>query len=259
VIDRAIGVIVRVMTSTALMTRTVTHLASYPRSVDRPPDPRTFEAARAAMISGQLRARGIVDERVLAAMASIPRERFVPAGSPDLAYADQAVAIGASQTISQPWMVAMMSQLLDPPPGDRVLEIGTGSGYQAAVLAAMGCDVLGIERLPELAEAARGRLDALGLGDRVEIRVGDGSLGAPDFEPWARIIVAAAAPAVPNALTAQLADGGRLVIPVGGRWEQELILVERRGADFVTTNHGPCVFVPLLGAGGWTSGSGGGM
>ena len=204
------------------------------------------------MISGQLRARGIVDERVLAAMAAVPREQFVPVGSTDVAYADQAVSIGASQTISQPWMVAMMSQLLDPPPGGRVLEIGTGSGYQAAVLAAMGCEVLGIERLPELAEAARGRLEALGFGGRVEIRVGDGSLGAPDFAPWARIIVAAAAPAVPDALTAQLADGGRLVIPVGGRWEQELVIVERHGADLVTANHGPCVFVPLLGAGGWT-------
>jgi protein-L-isoaspartate(D-aspartate) O-methyltransferase len=254
VIGRAVGVIVivRVMTSTALMTRTLTNLASYPQAVDRPVDPRTFEAARAAMVSGQLRARGIVDERVLAAMAAVPRERFVPAGSADLAYADQAVSIGAGQTISQPWMVAMMSQLLDPSPGGPVLEIGTGSGYQAAVLAAMGCDVLGIERLPELAEAARERIGALSFGDRVEIRVGDGSLGAPEYAPWARIIVAAAAPAVPDALTRQLADGGRLVIPVGGRWEQDLILVERRGADLVTGNHGPCVFVPLLGAGGWT-------
>ena len=193
-----------------------------------------------------------MNERVLSAIGGVPRERFVPAGSAGLAYADQAVSIGAGQTISQPWMVAMMSQLLDPPPGGRVLEIGTGSGYQAAVLAAMGCDVLGVERLPELAEAARGRLEALGFGERVEIRVGDGSLGAPREAPWARIIVAAAAPAVPDALTRQLADGGRLVLPVGGRWEQELILVERHGADLVTTNHGPCVFVPLLGAGGWT-------
>jgi protein-L-isoaspartate(D-aspartate) O-methyltransferase len=252
VIDWTVGVIVRVMTSTTLMTRTVTPPESYPRVVDRPADLRTFEAARASMVGVQLRARGIVDERVLSAMAAVPRERFVPAGSRDLAYADQAVSIGASQTISQPWMVAMMSQLLDPPPGDRVLEIGTGSGYQAAVLASMGCEVLGIERLPELAEAARGRLEALDFGGRVEIRVGDGSLGAPDFAPWARIIVAAAAPAVPAALTAQLADGGRLVIPVGGRWEQELFLVERHGADLVTANHGPCVFVPLLGTGGWT-------
>jgi protein-L-isoaspartate(D-aspartate) O-methyltransferase len=225
--------------------------------VDRPTDPRTFEAARAAMVNEQLRGRGIMDERVLSAMAVVPRERFVPAESRDLAYADQALSIGAGQTISQPWMVAMMSQLLDPSPDGRVLEIGTGSGYQAAVLAAMGCDVIGIERLPELANPASERIESLGFGGRVEIRVGDGSLGAPRDAPWPRIIVAAAAPAVPVALTSQLAEGGRLVIPVGGRWEQDLILVERRGADLVTTNHGPCVFVPLRGAGGWTSGSGG--
>ena len=203
------------------------------------------------MLSVQLRARGIVDERVLAAMAVVPRERFVPAGSRDLAYADQAVRIGAGQTISQPWMVALMTQLLDPPTGCRVLEIGTGSGYQAAVLAAMGCDVLGIERLPELADAARERIEALAFGARIEIRVGDGSLGSPADAPWSRIIVAAGAPAVPDALVQQLADNGRLVIPVGGRREQELILVERRGAELVTTGHGPCIFVPLRGAGGW--------
>ena len=203
------------------------------------------------MLSVQLRARGIVDERVLAAMAVVPRERFVPAGSRDFAYADQAVRIGAGQTISQPWMVALMTQLLDPPTGCRVLEIGTGSGYQAAVLAAMGCDVLGIERPPELADAARERIEALAFGARIEIRVGDGSLGSPADAPWSRIIVAAGAPAVPDALVQQLADSGRLVIPVGGRREQELILVERRGAELVTTGHGPCIFVPLRGAGGW--------
>jgi protein-L-isoaspartate(D-aspartate) O-methyltransferase len=203
------------------------------------------------MLGVQLRARGIVDERVLAAMAAVPREEFVPAGSRDLAYADRAVPIGAGQTISQPLMVAIMTQLLDPPAGCRVLEIGTGSGYQAAVLAAMGCDVLGVELLPELAHAARGRIEALALGTRVEIRVGDGSLGSPADGPWSRIIVAAAAPAVPPALVAQLGDGGRLVIPVGGRRTQDLLLVERRGTELVTSSHGPCVFVPLRGAGGW--------
>ena len=203
------------------------------------------------MLSVQLRARGIVDERVLAAMAAVPRERFVPAESRDLAYADRALRIGANQTISQPYMVALMTQLLDPPPGCRVLEIGTGSGYQAAVLAAMGCDVLGVERLPELADAARQRIDALAFGTRVEIRVGDGSLGWAAGAPWSRIVVAAAAPSVPEALVAQLADGGRLVIPVGGRWEQELLLVERRGSGLATSDHGPCVFVLLRGAGGW--------
>jgi protein-L-isoaspartate(D-aspartate) O-methyltransferase len=119
------------------------------------------------------------------------------------------------------------------------------------VLAAMGCDVLGIERLPELADAARERIEALAFGARIEIRVGDGSLGSPADAPWSRIIVAAGAPAVPDALVQQLADSGRLVIPVGGRREQELILVERRGAELVTTGHGPCIFVPLRGAGGW--------
>jgi protein-L-isoaspartate(D-aspartate) O-methyltransferase len=184
-------------------------------------------------------------------MSTVPREQFVPAGSRDLAYADQALPIGAGQTISQPWMVAFMTQLLDPPPGCRVLEIGTGSGYQAAILAAMGCDVLGIERLAELADGARELIAALGYGSRVEIQVADGSLGWPAEAPWSRIIVAAAAPAVPDALGAQLAEGGRLVIPVGGRWEQELVLVERRAGELVTTNHGGCVFVPLRGTGGW--------
>ena len=185
------------------------------------------------MVSFQLRARGIVDERVLAAMAAGPRERVVPAAQRDLAYADQALPIGAGQTISQPWMVAFMTQLLDPPEGSRVLEIGTGSGYQAAVLAAMGCHVLGIERLPDLAETARERLDALGYGNRVEIRVADGSLGLPDEAPWSRIIVAAGAPEVPDDLATQLADGGRLVIPVGGRWEQDLLRVEGGGGAMI--------------------------
>jgi protein-L-isoaspartate(D-aspartate) O-methyltransferase len=219
--------------------------------VDWPDRSHTLETARAATLASQLRARGIVDERVLAAMAAIPRDRFVPAESRDLAYADLALSIAAGQTISQPYMVALMTQLLDPLPGCRVLEIGTGSGYQAAVLAAMGCDVVGVERLAELADAARLRLDALGLGARVEVRVGDGSQGWAPGAPWGRIIVAAAAPSVPEALVAQLADGGRLVIPVGGRREQELLLVERRGTGLVITDHGPCVFVPLRGAGGW--------
>jgi len=249
--DWTVGVIVPVDDPTAVITRTVTHAGSYPRAVDHRAGADTFATERAAMVNRQLRARGIVDVRVLAAMAAVPRERFVPADCRDLAYADQAVSIGAGQTISQPWMVAVMSQLLDPPAGGRVLEIGTGSGYQAAVLAAMGCSVLGIERLAELAEPARERIEALGFGDRVEIRVGDGSVGEPGEAPWPRIIVAAAAPAVPDALVVQLADDGRLVIPVGGRWEQDLILVERHGVDVISSNHGPCVFVPLRGAAGW--------
>jgi protein-L-isoaspartate(D-aspartate) O-methyltransferase len=206
-----------------------------------------FAAERAAMLETQLRARGIQDERVLLAMAVVPREQFVPAHVRYAAYADEALPIEHGQTISQPLMVALMTELLAPEPGDYVLDIGTGSGYQAAVLAQMGCRVLGIERIPELAAAARERLAALGYGDAVEIRVGDGTLGAPDEAPWSRILVAAAAPRVPVALTAQLADRGRLVIPVGRRWEQELVLVERRGPRLRTTRHGACVFVPLVG------------
>jgi len=211
------------------------------------------------MVETQLRARGIRDPRVLAAMGSVPREEFVPAGLGTLAYADEALPIEHAQTISQPLMVALMTELLAPEPGDRVLEIGTGSGYQAAVLAAMGCRVTSVERVPELAATARDRLARLGFGDRVEVRVGDGSaaglggIAGPGSgsAPWPRILVAAAAPSVPTALTDQLADGGRLVIPVGRRYEQVLVLVERDGAALRTSNHGACVFVPLLGEGGW--------
>jgi protein-L-isoaspartate(D-aspartate) O-methyltransferase len=210
-----------------------------------------FAAARARMLELQLHARGVRDARVLAAMGAVPREAFVPGHLRDLAYADEALPIDHGQTISQPLMVALMTELLAPEPGDEVLDIGTGSGYQAAVLAAMGCRVLGIERIPELAATAQERLAALGYGEAVEIRVGDGTLGALDRAPWWRILVAAAAPRIPDALTAQLADGGRLVVPVGGRWEQTLELVERDGSRLRTTHHGGCVFVPLVGEGGY--------
>jgi protein-L-isoaspartate(D-aspartate) O-methyltransferase len=214
-------------------------------------DGDAFAADRTAMLERQLRARGVRDERVLRAMAAVPREAFVPAHLRDLAYADEALPIEHGQTISQPLMVALMTELLDPDPGERVLDIGTGSGYQAAVLVEMGCRVVGIERVPELAAAARRRLAGLGYGASVEIRVGDGTLGAPEEAPWSRILVAAAAPRVPEALTDQLADDGRLVIPVGARWEQNLLLVERDGPNLRTTNHGGCVFVPLVGEGGY--------
>jgi protein-L-isoaspartate(D-aspartate) O-methyltransferase len=216
-----------------------------------PGDADPHAAARARMVEKHLRARGVSAPRVLAAMAMVPREEFVPAGLGDLAYADEALPIEHEQTISQPFMVALMTELLAPGPGERVLEVGTGSGYQAAVLAAMGCRVTSVERIPELATTARARLARLGYGERVEVRVGDGSTGLPGEVAWPFILVAAAAPRVPTALTDQLADGGRLVIPVGRRYEQELVLVERNSAGLRTTNHGACVFVPLLGEGGW--------
>jgi len=220
-------------------------------ATDSGADGDQFAAARAGMVASQLRPRGVHDERVLAAMAAVPREAFVPAGLSELAYADEALPIDHQQTISQPLMVGLMTQLLAPEPGERVLEIGTGSGYQAAVLAQMGCRVLGIERVPELAASARARLEALGYGDAVEVRAGDGTAGDPDGAPWRRIIVAAAAPAVPEALAGQLAVGGRLVVPVGPRWEQTLTLVERDETGLRTSAHGGCVFVPLVGRGAY--------
>ena len=203
------------------------------------------------MLEVQLRSRGVLDTRVLAAMAAVPREAFVPPSLHHLAYADEALPIAHGQTISQPLMVGLMTQLLELEPGQRVLDIGTGSGYQAAVLAAMGCRVTSVERVAALADDARERLAATGYGEAVEIRVGDGSAGVPDGAPWPRILVAAAAPRVPDALAAQLGDGGRLVIPIGPRYEQDLVLVERDGDRLRTTNHGACVFVPLVGEGGF--------
>jgi len=210
--------------------------------------------ARAAMVARQLRARGIADERVLLAMNQVPREEFVRRSERDLAYADEALPIEAGQTISQPYMVARMTELLAPRAGDRVLEIGTGSGYQAAILALLGAAVLTIERQPELAALARERLARLGLSGAVEVRIGDGSVGDAAGAPWDGIIVTAAAPSIPSSLREQLSpDGGRLVIPVGDRHRQDLLLVRRRGDEWLETNDGPCVFVPLVGAEGFRS------
>jgi protein-L-isoaspartate(D-aspartate) O-methyltransferase len=202
---------------------------------------------RAAMVATQLRARGIKDERVLDAMATVPRELFVDELQRTYAYADEALPIESGQTISQPYVVARMTELLETHPGDRILEIGTGSGYQAAILATLGCRVTSIERHADLADRARRRLAALPPADSVEVRVGDGTLGAPDGAPWHGIIVTAAAPAVPHSLRDQLADGARLVIPVGSRHRQELVVVTRRGNEWVERFDGPVIFVPLIG------------
>ena len=203
------------------------------------------------MVARQLRGRGITDERVLEAMGAVPREAFVSADERSLAYADEALPIEAGQTISQLFMVARMTELLDVQPGDRILEIGTGSGYQAAVLARLGARVTTLERQAILVPAARARIDDLGLGDAVEIRVADGSLGDPTAAPWDGIIVTAAAPSIPDALREQLADGGHLVIPVGPRDRQILMVVTRHGDEWSDWPDGACVFVPLIGAGGF--------
>jgi len=203
------------------------------------------------MVAGQLRSRGVNDEAVLAAMGSVPREDFVPPSRRRYAYADEALPIDAGQTISQPLMVARMTQDLAVRPGDRILEIGTGSGYQAAILAWLGANVTSLERQPALIPKARARIEVLDLAGSVQIRQADGSLGDPDWAPWDGIIVTAAAPAVPNALREQLAESARLVIPVGTRDLQLLTVVERHGDEWIERTDGYCVFVPLIGRGGF--------
>ena len=202
--------------------------------------------ARARMVERQLRRRGISDERVLAAMARVPRDVFVPESLRAYAYDDGAIPIGYRQTISQPFIVATICSLLALEGHERVLDVGTGSGYQAAVLAELAADVVTIERIPELADAAARALAEAGYAN-VEVRVGDGSLGVPERAPFDGIAVAAAAPSVPPALYAQLTEGGRIVVPRGTRWGQELVLVVRTPAGPVERTSIPCRFVPLLG------------
>ena len=209
------------------------------------------DAARAEMVARQLRGRGIADERVLAAMGELPREAFIADTRRDYAYVDGALPIAAGQTIRQPYVVARMTELLRPQPNDRILEIGTGSGYQAAVLAKLGADVVSYERQPELATSARENLDRLGLGDKVDVRLGDGSAGDPNGGQYEGIIVTAAAPRVPERLLEQLKDGGRMVIPVGPRDHQDLLLIQRNGNEWTQRSDGPVVFVPLVGEGGY--------
>ena len=214
--------------------------------------PEPASAARARMVRTQLRDRGIRDERVLDVMGRLAREAFVPDDERGDAYADNPLPIGAGQTISQPYIVARMTELLAVAPGERVLEVGTGSGYQAAILAELDCRVTTIERDTGLAAAARQRLEALGYTqDRIDVRTGDGTQGLPDEAPWDGILVAAAAPEIPVPLREQLGEGRRLVIPVGSRHEQQLLVVERHGTEWREWSDGPCVFVPLIGEAGW--------
>jgi protein-L-isoaspartate(D-aspartate) O-methyltransferase len=204
------------------------------------------------MVEKQIRGRGIRDPRVLAAMLTVPRHAFIPPQFLAEAYNDQPLAIGNGQTISQPFMVASMTEALELSPEDRVLEIGTGSGYQAAVLSVLARAVYTVESLPELGEAARERLARMGYNN-VRVRIGDGTLGWPDEAPFDAILVTAAAPLIPPPLTAQLADGGRLVLPVGSVDTQDLLRIRRRGADLITESFYQCRFVPLVGRHGWSA------
>jgi len=204
----------------------------------------------AGWIDEQLVARGIRDTRVLDAMQRVPRERFVPEPSQPLAYADRALPIDCGQTISQPFMVAVMTEALLLEGGELVLEVGTGSGYQTAILAELAGRVISIERRPELADAARSTLASLGY-DNVEIVIGDGTLGLADRAPFDRILVTAGAPSVPTALKDQLAVGGRLVVPVGPSGYQYLTVVDRTSTGFNQHERDACVFVPLIGRHGW--------
>jgi protein-L-isoaspartate(D-aspartate) O-methyltransferase len=204
-------------------------------------------AEREAMVERQLRARGISDERVLDAMARVPRELFVPDALHVRAYDDAALPIGEGQSISQPYMVARICEELALHGGERVLDVGTGSGYQAAVLAELAAEVHSIERIATLAERARACLAAAGYAERVQVHVGDGSRGLPELAPFAAIAVAAAAPHLPEALYEQLELRGRLVVPVGDRLEQRLEVIVRTPEGPAVLRTVECRFVPLIG------------
>jgi protein-L-isoaspartate(D-aspartate) O-methyltransferase len=200
---------------------------------------------RAPWIEDQLLRRGITDERVLSAMASVPRERFVPADVADFAYEDAALPLAHGQTVSQPFIVAFICQGLALDGSERVLDVGTGSGYQAAVLAELAREVHSIEVIPALAERARAALAAAGY-ERVDVQVGDGSLGLPAFAPYGGIAVAAAAAEVPQPLWDQLEDGRRIALPIGRRRGQRLCVLERAGDEARLVGSLPARFVPLV-------------
>lgn len=213
-------------------------------------NPEHLAAQRARMVEVQLRQRGIRDERVLAAMAKVPRESFIAPEFAREAYADGPIPIGAGQTVSQPYMVAAMVEALEIQPSDRVLEVGTGTGYEAAVLGELAAEVWTIERHAELADKARHILLEMHYPS-VHVICGDGSLGLSQHAPFDKILVAAGAPHAPPSLIAQLAEGGRLAVPVGNRVEQQLQIVRKTGGDIVTSSHVLCCFVPLIGSEGW--------
>ncbi len=210
------------------------------------------------MVDQQIRARGVVDPRVLLAVRKVPRHSFIPQHLWDQAYNDYPLPIGGDQTISQPYIVALMTEILELQAMDRVLEIGTGSGYQTAILAELAAEVFSIDRMGDLANRAKAVLDSLGYAN-VQIRVGDGTLGWPEAAPFDGIIVTAGAPKVPRPLMEQLALGGRLVIPVGDMFSQTLTCVRQTESGLKFEYHGGCRFVRLIGRYGWPEGQAGGL
>jgi protein-L-isoaspartate(D-aspartate) O-methyltransferase len=209
-----------------------------------------FAAARRAMVEDQVRRRGVASPRVLEALLSVPRHEFVPVEFQADAYADKPLPIGEGQTISQPFMVGAMTEALELTGSERVLEIGTGSGYQAAVLSLLAREVISIESHTSLALAAQERLARFGYAN-VHVHNGDGSLGFADCAPYDAILITAAAPEIPPLLASQLCDGGRLVIPVGSQENQELLQARKAGGVLHTRVLFDCKFVPLLGRYGW--------
>lgn len=217
-------------------------------------DEPEFARLREEMVTRQIEGRGIRDPRVLAAMRAVPRERFVPPGLAHMAYSDGALPIDEKQTISQPYIVGLMAAAAEPRPGDRSLDVGTGSGYAAAVMARCVGHVYSIERIEALAEKARRALGEAGI-DNVTVRVGDGTLGWPEEAPFDSIVVAAGAPAAGETLKRQLAPGGRLVVPIEAGGCQQLVRIRRIGEEaFERDDLGAVRFVPLIGAEGWEEG-----
>jgi protein-L-isoaspartate(D-aspartate) O-methyltransferase len=212
-----------------------------------------YDKERKRMVESQIAARGVKDPRVLEAMLRVPRHLFVPADMRDRAYDDSPLPIGEGQTISQPYMVAWMTELLEVTGNSRILEIGTGSGYQAAILCELGKDVFSIEKQAGLAQAAKERLHSLGYRN-IRIKVADGTLGWPEEAPFDGIMVTAGSPSVPQPLLEQLAESGRLIVPIGPSGIQMLNVIKRKGNEFQTSEVGTCVFVPLVGKFGWSRG-----
>jgi protein-L-isoaspartate(D-aspartate) O-methyltransferase len=221
------------------------------RFLSRVEDFMAFEKARERMITAQLRRRGVRDARVLDAMANVPREAFVSAGTEEFAYEDGPLPIGEGQTISQPYIVATMAEAAELEPGDRMLEVGAGSGYAAAIFSRLAGHVFAVERHASLTEAARARCRALGYHN-ITLKTGDGSIGWLEEAPFDAILVAAGVPKPPGALKQQLKIGGRLIVPVGERDQQRLLRIRRTGeGTFQEDDLGGVRFVPLIGVQGW--------